>query len=69
MILRPVGSRSCSVQTDTRLQLRFFHRYGIELARLGQAQVEAKEAYDISRRGRVASPVLQDAQVLQIIVD
>lgn len=39
-------------------------RYGIELARLGQAQVEAKEAYDISRRGRVASPVLQDAQSL-----
>lgn len=46
-----------------------FFRYGIELARLVQAQVEAKEAYDISRRGRVASPVLQDAQVLQIIVD
>ncbi|PPQ95240.1 hypothetical protein CVT26_014931 [Gymnopilus dilepis] len=39
-------------------------RYGGELGRLGKAQIEAKMAYDVARRGKVASPVLQDAQSL-----
>ena len=44
-------------------QLRSFYRYGLELGRLGKAQVEAKKAYDIARRGKVAPTVLQDVQV------
>ncbi|KAJ6619711.1 BRO1-like domain-containing protein [Mycena sp. CBHHK59/15] len=38
--------------------------YGIELARLDQARVAAKQAYDIARRGKVASAVLRDVQSL-----
>ncbi|KAJ7494696.1 BRO1-like domain-containing protein [Mycena galericulata] len=38
--------------------------YGIELARLDQARVAAKQAYDIARRGKVAPAVLQDVQSL-----
>ncbi|KAF8968115.1 BRO1-like domain-containing protein [Flammula alnicola] len=39
-------------------------RYGVELGRLGKAQIEAKKAYDIARRGKIAAPVLRDAQSL-----
>ncbi|CAA7266857.1 unnamed protein product [Cyclocybe aegerita] len=38
-------------------------RYGFELGRLGKAQREAKAAYDIARRGKIAGPVLHDVQV------
>ncbi|KAJ7931480.1 BRO1-like domain-containing protein [Mycena leptocephala] len=38
--------------------------YGVELARLEQARVAAKQAYDIARRGKVAPAVLQDVQSL-----
>ena len=37
--------------------------YGVELARLGNAQKYAQNAYDTARRGRVSAPVLEDAQV------
>lgn len=40
------------------------HRYGIEIGRLLQAQIEAKKGYDIARRGGVAPAVLQDTKVL-----
>ncbi|KAG6840601.1 hypothetical protein C0991_005642 [Blastosporella zonata] len=43
-------------------------RYGIEIARLQEAQSEAKKAYDIARRGRIAPTVLQDIQSLLEIV-
>ncbi|KAJ7364036.1 BRO1-like domain-containing protein [Mycena albidolilacea] len=39
-------------------------KYGVELARLGQARAAAKQAYDIARRGKVAPAVLQDVQSL-----
>lgn len=39
------------------------YRYGLELARLEQAQRESKSAYDIGRRGSVSAAVLQDAKV------
>ncbi|KAG6879119.1 hypothetical protein C0992_005096 [Termitomyces sp. T32_za158] len=39
-------------------------RYGIEIARLQEAQAEAKKAYDIARRGRIKPSVLQDIQSL-----
>ncbi|KAG6814606.1 hypothetical protein H0H92_000135 [Tricholoma furcatifolium] len=39
-------------------------RYGNEIAWLQQAQTEARKAYDIARRGRIASAVLQDVQSL-----
>lgn len=35
----------------------------MELGRLGKAQVHAKKAYDVARRGKVAAPVLHDVQV------
>lgn len=38
-------------------------RYGLELGRLSKAQVEAKQAYDIARRGKITPTVLQDVQV------
>lgn len=38
-------------------------RYGNELGRLAKARMEAKQAYDIGRRGKIATTVLQDAQV------
>jgi len=38
-------------------------RYGIEIGRLLQAQIEAKKGYDIARRGGVAPAVLQDTKV------
>ncbi|KAJ7773226.1 BRO1-like domain-containing protein [Mycena metata] len=38
--------------------------YGAELARLEQARIAAKQAYDIARRGKVAPAVLQDVQSL-----
>ncbi|KAJ7158788.1 BRO1-like domain-containing protein [Mycena filopes] len=38
--------------------------YGVELARLEQARVAAKQAYDIARRGKVAPAVLHDVQSL-----
>ncbi|KAJ7739760.1 BRO1-like domain-containing protein [Mycena maculata] len=38
--------------------------YGVELARLDQARVAAKQAFDIARRGKVAPAVLQDVQSL-----
>jgi hypothetical protein len=41
--------------------------YGLELARLNNAQLYAQQAYDAARRGRVTGPVLQDAQVRLII--
>ncbi|KAF8183916.1 ALIX V-shaped domain binding to HIV-domain-containing protein [Pholiota molesta] len=43
-------------------------RYGIELGRLGKAHIEAKKAYDVARRGKVAASVIQDAQSLLEIV-
>ncbi|KAG6900688.1 hypothetical protein C0993_004999 [Termitomyces sp. T159_Od127] len=43
-------------------------RYGIEIARLQEAQAEAKKAYDIARRGRIKPPVIQDIQSLLEIV-
>ncbi|RDB25545.1 pH-response regulator protein palA/RIM20 [Hypsizygus marmoreus] len=43
-------------------------RYGVEIARLHEAQSEAKKAYDTARRGRIAPPVLQDIQSLLEIV-
>ncbi|KAJ7593046.1 BRO1-like domain-containing protein [Mycena floridula] len=36
--------------------------YGLEIARLSQSQIEAKKAYDISRRGKVNLSVTRDAQ-------
>ncbi|KAG5651345.1 hypothetical protein H0H81_009008 [Sphagnurus paluster] len=39
-------------------------RYGVEIARLQDAHLEAKKAYDIARRGRIAPPVIQDIQSL-----
>ncbi|KAG6816889.1 hypothetical protein H0H87_002009 [Tephrocybe sp. NHM501043] len=42
--------------------------YGIEIARLQEAQLEAKKAYDIARRGRISSTVLQDIQSLLEVV-
>ncbi|TFK40326.1 BRO1-like domain-containing protein [Crucibulum laeve] len=39
-------------------------RYGQQIARLDQAHSEAKKAYDIARRGKIAAPVLQDIQSL-----
>lgn len=44
---------------------KLFGRYGIEIARLHEAQSDAKKAYDIARRGRIAPPVLQDVQVMR----
>ncbi|KAJ7170650.1 BRO1-like domain-containing protein [Mycena crocata] len=38
--------------------------YGAELARLEQARIAAKQAYDIARRGKVAPAVLHDVQTL-----
>jgi len=38
--------------------------YGLEIARLGQAQLQAKKGYDIARRANVAPPVLQDIKNL-----
>ena len=46
-------------------QLKHYRRYGVELGRLGKAQSEAKKAYDIARRGKVAASVIHDAQVIQ----
>lgn len=45
------------------VQLSFLCRYGVELARLGQAQISAKKAFDIARRGGIATTVLQDINV------
>ncbi|KAG5341599.1 hypothetical protein C0989_009080 [Termitomyces sp. Mn162] len=42
--------------------------YGVEIARLQEAQVEAKKAYDVARRGRIAPPVMQDIQSLLEII-
>ncbi|KAH6913067.1 pH-response regulator [Coprinopsis sp. MPI-PUGE-AT-0042] len=42
--------------------------YGLELARLNNAQLYAQQAYDTARRGRVSGPVLQDAQSLMEII-
>ncbi|TFK72898.1 BRO1-domain-containing protein [Pluteus cervinus] len=36
------------------------HRYGDEIARLTQAQVKAKRAYDVARRGKISPTVIQD---------
>ncbi|KAG2017656.1 pH-response regulator, variant 2 [Coprinopsis cinerea AmutBmut pab1-1] len=44
------------------------NKYGFELARLQNAQMHAQQAYDIARRGKVAAPVLQDAQSLMEII-
>lgn len=60
---RLVGSDLFPTVTNTHQQLRCFRRYGIELGRLGKAHVEAKKAYDVARRGKVAASVIQDAQV------
>ncbi|KAK7033123.1 pH-response regulator protein palA/RIM20 [Favolaschia claudopus] len=38
--------------------------YGVELARLEQARVASKRAYELARRGKVAPAVLQDVQSL-----
>ncbi|KAJ7066925.1 BRO1-like domain-containing protein [Mycena amicta] len=38
--------------------------YGAEIARLDVARTASKQAYDIARRGKVASAVLQDVQSL-----
>ncbi|KAG6909867.1 hypothetical protein DXG01_014903 [Tephrocybe rancida] len=43
-------------------------RYGIEIARLQEARSDAKKAYDIARRGRIAPVVIQDIQSLLEIV-
>ncbi|KII89959.1 hypothetical protein PLICRDRAFT_159226 [Plicaturopsis crispa FD-325 SS-3] len=37
------------------------NEYGVELARLGQAQEDAKKGYNIARRGGVAEDVLKDS--------
>ncbi|KAF8910637.1 BRO1-like domain-containing protein [Gymnopilus junonius] len=39
-------------------------RYGGELGRLEKAQLEAKKAYEVARRGKISAAVLQDAQSL-----
>jgi len=39
-------------------------RYGIEIARLIEAQTDAKKAFDIARRGRVVTSVVQDIQAI-----
>lgn len=44
-----------------------YNRYGVELARLGEAQRESKSAYDIGRRGGIAPAVLHDAKVGKVI--
>ncbi|TFK28100.1 pH-response regulator [Coprinopsis marcescibilis] len=44
------------------------NRYGMELARLGNAQKHAQSAYDTARRGRVTTLVLQDAQSLLEVI-
>ena len=38
-------------------------RYGHELARLSQAQQDAKAAFDAGKRGKISHAVLQDVQV------
>ncbi|GLB40217.1 putative BRO1-like domain containing protein [Lyophyllum shimeji] len=43
-------------------------RYGVEIARLHEAQSEAKKGYDIARRGRIAPAVIQDIQSLLEVV-
>ncbi|KAF8071744.1 BRO1-like domain-containing protein [Lyophyllum atratum] len=43
-------------------------RYGVEIARLHQAQSETKKAYDVARRGRITPTVIQDIQSLLEIV-
>lgn len=45
------------------------NNYGIELARLGIAQEHVKRAFDIARRGKVSTPVLQDTQSFMEIVE
>jgi hypothetical protein len=35
---------------------------------LGKAHIEAKKAYDVARRGKVAASVIQDAQVFKSII-
>lgn len=37
--------------------------YGFEIARLSVAKTEAKQAYDIARRGKVSDTVMHDIQV------
>lgn len=44
-------------------------RYGLQISRLIEAQVEAKKAYDKGRRGKVAASVLQDAKSLLTSVE
>ena len=38
-------------------------RYGAELARLAKALAEAKKAYIVAQKGKVAPTVIQDVQV------
>ncbi|KAF8656828.1 hypothetical protein AX16_002376 [Volvariella volvacea WC 439] len=40
------------------------HRYGHEISRLQQAQLKAKKAYDVARKGRIAPAVIADIQSL-----
>ena len=61
--MRPVGLSLVLTYFNICLQLKSFRRYGIELGRLSKAQVEAKQAYDIARRGKITPTVLQDVQV------
>jgi len=61
--MRLVGSSLVLAYASVYQQLRSFCRYGLELGRLGKAQVEARKAYDIARRGKIAPTVLQDVQV------
>ncbi|KAL0954962.1 hypothetical protein HGRIS_003892 [Hohenbuehelia grisea] len=44
------------------------NRYGVEIARLGQAQASANQAYDTARRAGVSIAVIQDAKSLLDIV-
>ncbi len=40
-----------------------FPRYGDEIARLTQAKVKAKRAYDVARKGKISPTVIQDILV------
>jgi programmed cell death 6-interacting protein len=67
--ISPKSCRARGQQVRVSLYLRLknfptsYASYGVELARLEQARVAAKQAYDIARRGKVAPAVLQDVQV------
>ncbi|KAG6837382.1 hypothetical protein H0H93_010540 [Arthromyces matolae] len=63
---RYLVSHSGSLVPDGDYNLTF--RYGVEIARLLEAHEEAKKAYEIARRGRIAPSVLQDVQSLLEIV-